>query len=93
MTTREHHTEALKTFFRERVTAFRREGTDGKKMTQAQMARILAMDERSYVDLEHGVSGCSALTLALFLIYCCGDPVEFLEKLKEVLESDSDRAA
>lgn len=63
------------------------------KLTQAQMARLLAMDDRSYVELDHGNSGCSALTLALFLIYCCKDPAAFLKDLREAFEAEAERAA
>lgn len=49
--------------------------------TQARMAEALMMDVRSYCDLEHGKSGCSALTLALFLIQVCADPSLFLHEL------------
>lgn len=62
-------------------------------MTQAQMAERLVMDERSYSDLEHGVSACSGLTLALFLIYCCDEPGEFLKELRRALEEEIEHAA
>lgn len=61
--------------------------------TQSQMASLLIMDERSYVDLDHGKSCCSALTLALFLIYCCNDPVSFLNGLREAFEKECENAA
>ena len=54
-------------------------------LTQSQMAEKLAMDERSYIDLDHGKSCCSAVTLALFLIYCCGDPLGFLGECSDAL--------
>lgn len=41
------------------------------ELTQSQMAEKLAMDDRSYINLDHGKNCCSALTLVLFLIYCC----------------------
>lgn len=50
------------------------------------------MDPRSYVDLDHGKSGCSGFTLALFLIYVCDDPMSFLQDLRRALEGD-DHAA
>lgn len=62
-------------------------------LTQSQMAARLAMDERSYIDLDHGKSCCSAVTLALFLIYCCRDPLGFLEELKNAIETELDSAA
>ena len=63
------------------------------KYTQAQMASVLIMDERSYVELDHGKSCCSALTLVLFLIYCCEDPTAFLTGLKEAFERECENAA
>ena len=63
-----------------------------KRMTQTQMAGRLSMDPRSYVELDQGKSSCSALTLALFLIYVCKDSDTFLEKLRIALEGD-DHAA
>ena len=63
------------------------------KYTQAQMASLLEMDDRSYAELDHGNSCCSALTLVLYLIYCCDDPLVFLENLRKVLEAVNDDAA
>ena len=57
-------------------------------LTQSQMAGKLAMDERSYISLDHGRNCCSAVTLALFLIYCCHDPEGFLGVLKNAIETD-----
>ena len=62
-------------------------------LTQSQMAERLAMDERSYIDLDHGKSCCSAVTLALFLIYCCRDPLGFLGEFKNAIETEVDPAA
>lgn len=56
-------------------------------LTRTGMAQILAMDERSYRDLDHGLSCCSALTFARFLIYCCEDPVMFLVSLQLSFEA------
>ena len=63
------------------------------KFTQAQMAQRLCMDERSYVNLEHGESCCGGLTLLLFLIYCCEDVPKFLETNKILIESALDWVA
>ena len=57
------------------------------KRTQAQMAKSLLMEARSYINLDHGKSGCSALTLVLYLLYFCEDPLDFLEKLRRDLEN------
>ena len=62
-------------------------------MSQAQMAEKLAMDERSYVDLDHGKTCCSTVTLVLFLLYVCEDREAFLEELKRALDAENDRAA
>ena len=63
------------------------------KYTQAQMAAVLIMDDRSYVELDHGNSCCGALTLVLYLIYCCDDPAVFLAELRKALEAVMDNAA
>ena len=63
------------------------------KYTQSQMADLLVMDDRSYAELDHGNSCCSALTLVLYLIYCCDDPLAFLDTLRKVLEDLEDDAA
>ena len=47
----------------------------------------MGMSTRSYVDLEHGKTACSAVTLALFLVFVCDDPVKFLEELRYAFES------
>lgn len=61
--------------------------------TQSEMASQLFMDDRSYIDLDHGKSSCSALTLALFLIYCCEDSSAFLSKLRKAFEEGMNDAA
>lgn len=61
--------------------------------TQSAMAERLAMDDRSYVDLDHGKTCCSATTLALFLVYVCEDVYGFLEELRSAFESETNRAA
>ena len=62
---------------------------DEKNMTQAEMAEKLAMADRSYIELDHGKFGCSAVTLALYLCYLCDDTQGFLDQLKK----DFDEAA
>lgn len=64
-----------------------------EELSQAQMAEKLAMDERSYIDLDHGKTCCSAVTLALFLIYVCKDVGKFLLELKNALEESQNKAA
>jgi len=86
---RKHYEEVLKMFFHKEL--FRRREELG--ITQEEMAHRLAMGSRSYVDLDHGKSGCSGLTLARFLIYVCKDPVAFLEELRYAFESRDSGAA
>lgn len=89
MSPRKQCVDALKAFWRTKLLSFKNKN----KYTHTKMAQLLMMDDRSYADLDHGKFGCSALTFALFLIYCCDDPVKFLSELKDVLESFIDRAA
>lgn len=56
------------------------------KLTQSKMAEKLAMDVRSYIDLEHGRTCCSAITLALFLAYLCDDPAKCARELRDAFE-------
>lgn len=86
---RKTYRKALAKYFNQVLVRTRME----QALTQSQMAEKLAMDERSYIDLDHGKSCCSAVTLALFLIYCCGDPLGFLGELKNAIETEINRAA
>lgn len=86
---RKHHTKVLKTFFHQKLFRSRTE----LGITQEEMAHRLAMASRSYVDLDHGKTGCSGLTLALYLIYICADPLQFLEELRDALENGDNKAA
>lgn len=61
-------------------------------MTQVEMAERLCMDERSYIDLEHGKNGCSVVTLMLFLLYECSDVDNFLRELRDIFEEVNDAA-
>ena len=62
-------------------------------LTQSEMAEKLLMDDRSYIDLDHGKTCCSAVTLALFLVYVCEDVHTFLEELRHAFEDNDSRAA
>jgi len=48
------------------------------------------MDERSYIDLDHEKTCCSAITLALFLVYICADVDAFLKELRCAFEFESE---
>ena len=62
-------------------------------LTQSQMAERLFMDDRSYIDLDHGKTCCSAVTLSLFLIFVCEDVNGFLEELRHAFEDALRQAA
>ncbi|MCM1393257.1 MAG: helix-turn-helix transcriptional regulator [Ruminococcus sp.] len=83
------YTESLKKTFRNHVIVKRMQ----LNISQAKMAELLEMSERSYADIESGKSCCSAVTLALYLIYCCDDVPGFLDELKAKFEqADADAA-
>ncbi len=79
---REQYLSVLKTVFYSDLAAER----SALGLTQHEMSYLLAMDVRSYIELEHGNSCCGALTLARFLIYCCNDALAFLAKLQAAFE-------
>ena len=86
---RKQYTKILKTFFHQEL--FQR--LVDMEITQEEMAHRLSMASRTYVDLDHGKTCCSAVTLSLFLIYICTDPLEFLEKLRYAFENENSQAA
>lgn len=86
---RKTYDKILKKFFYEHLILKRME----LNLSQAKMAENLLMDTRSYVNLDHGKSGCSALTLALYLIYCCDDANTFLNELRCSFEDSSNHAS
>ena len=79
---RKRQREILKAYFYSQLIATR----SAKRLTQSQMAEELAMDDRSYIDLDHGKSCCSAITLARFLVFVCESPIQFLEGLRHAFE-------
>ena len=62
-------------------------------LTQSDMAERLSMDDRSYIDLDHGKTCCSAVTLALFLLYVCEDVDGFLKELRSAFEAAAGQLA
>ena len=60
-------------------------------LTQLQMAERLCMDERSYIDLEHGKNGCSVVTLILYLIFECPDSDAFLMDMEHLHKQASEK--
>lgn len=86
---RKHYINVLKSFFHDKLFYTR----EALGISQEEMAHRLAMAARTYVDLDHGKTSCSALTLARFLIYVCTDPVTFLEELRDAFEAADNKAA
>lgn len=86
---RSHYNQILKSLFHRELFSAR----VALGITQEEMAHRLVMACRTYVDLDHGKAGCSALTLALFLIYICAEPLNFLEELRNAFETADHQAA
>lgn len=86
---RKQYTQIFKEFFHSKLIRSR----DDLGISQEEMAERLEMAGRSYIDLDHGKSGCSAITLVLYLIYICDEPQAFLDELKEAFENCKPRAA
>lgn len=81
---RDQYRVILRNFFR----AHLRRESERLNKTHAQMASMLAMDERSYLDLDHGKTCCSAVTLVLFLLYCREKPAAFIKGLRAAFERE-----
>lgn len=79
----------LKRWFRAELMRYRHL----EHTTQLEMSERLAMDERSYIDLEHGKTCCSAVTLALYLTLCCDNPARSLEELRRAFGRNVDGVA
>ena len=86
---RKQYTEVLKTFFHKEV--YNRRKALG--ISQEEMAHRLAMGCRGYAKIDNGYICCSALTLALYLIYICEDHSTFLQELRHAFENSDSEAA
>ena len=86
---RKQYAQILKAFFCENISRERY----ALGLSQEEMAGRLSMAWRTYIDLEHGKTGCSAVTLALFLIYICSEPAIFLKALRHAFEATDNEAA
>ena len=80
---RNHYKQVLKVYFHDKVF---RAGVE-LNISQEEMAHRLGLSCRSYVDLDHGESCCSAVRLAVFLVFICKDPGLFLEELWYAFEA------
>ena len=54
------------------------------KWSKRKMAEKLAMDDRSYSDIEKGISACSAVTLIMFIIFVLEDSAQKDELFKDL---------
>lgn len=86
---RKHYHSILKTYFTHELVQRRMD----LQITQAEMAERLLMDDRSYIDLDHGKSCCSALTLALYIAFICDDVYDFAEGLRYAFDAGKNSAA
>ena len=80
---REVYSNVLKRFFQKNLCQSRK----ALGISQEEMAHRLSMAPRSYLEMEHGKTCCSGLTLARYLIYVCHDPMKFLEELRSEFEN------
>ena len=67
---RNRYKQVLSAFFHHKL--FQTRGTL-LDITQEEMAHRIGISTRAYVDLENGKTTCSAVTLALFLVYVCNE--------------------
>ena len=81
---------ALQSFVRKRVSSFR----SMHSFSQEQMAEMLHINARSYLDQEHGKYGFSAMSLVFFLLLLSeNDLIKFFSELRIVLERSDEDAA
>ena len=86
---RKCYSKILKAYFYESLIHARQD----LGITQEEMAFRLSMACRTYIDLDHGKTSCSAVTLALYLVYICQDPVRFIDGLRNAFEEGLNDAA
>lgn len=79
---KELYLNALKPYIREEFKTTRKENS----LTQEKMAENLAVERRTYCNVETGLNMCGTLSFILFLLYECKDVDKFLEGMKEVLQ-------
>ena len=79
----------LDDFIRERLFLYR----INNNLTQSQIAELLDMDYRSYVDIEHGHNGCSCMTFVFYLLYIENDPIDFLHTISSLFKQANENVA
>ncbi len=81
---RNKYTEALKKYLSQAL----KEERKNSNMTQLEMAGRLEMDVRSYVELEHGNSVFSGVTLTLFLLRTGVDSGKVLKEIEKIYKEE-----
>lgn len=81
--------DLLKTFLHNRFVEART--TYG--LTLAEMATILHMDPRSYIDLDHGKNLCGTLTFVFYLINFCNNPEQLIKDIANLFEEAEENAS
>ena len=75
--------QSIQIIFSEELKAYRRVN----RISQIRMAKLLHMSERSYISLEHGQNGPSAVTLLLYMLQL--DEHEVIVLLNKLLEKQA----
>ena len=73
--------DALKELLQRRLLEERKQ----RGLSQVAFARLLMLDVRSYIALEHGDFLCSTTTLLRFLFTCSSNPNALLEEMREII--------
>lgn len=81
---RERMAESLKRAVSRRLVQYR--CANGASVLD--MAKLLDMTPRAYMDLERGAAACSAVTLARFLLCCCDDAAGFLKEISSAADAE-----
>lgn len=62
-------------------------------ISQEEMAHKLGVSGRTYVDIEYGLTGCNGLTLVMFLLFVCDEPMKFLDDLRCAFKESDEQVA
>lgn len=54
-------------------------------LTHEEMAELLLMDQRSFIDLDHGKSMAGTMTFLIYLCSVCDDPIRLLREVARSL--------
>ncbi|MCI8633147.1 MAG: helix-turn-helix domain-containing protein [Lachnospiraceae bacterium] len=79
---RDLYVSLLKQYLSEEIKMTRKE----RSLTQEAMAEKLAIERRTYCNIEKGENMCGTVSFILFLAYECDDSIKFLKNVRELLE-------